>query len=123
MLRRQRTTAPRYRAGFSFLELQVSFVIFGIALAGLFPLVVMQSRHLEKVEARLKPRTPYYLIPSTDEWARKLGAAARVMTQDPGPPPPPPVLTIDNGEAGYSETGTDWQTDTPTNAFQGSIRW
>src|SRR5438876_6947711 len=88
------------RAGFSFLELQVAFVIFGIALAGLYPLVVMQSRHLKALDARFSPQTPYYLIPSTDEWARKLGAAASVKTQDPGPPPPPPVLMVDNGDAG-----------------------
>ena len=47
------------RAGSSFLELQVTFVIFGIALSGLCPLVVMLSRHLKQIEGRLQPQTPY----------------------------------------------------------------
>jgi hypothetical protein len=92
----------RRRAGFSLLEVQVAFVVLGIALAGIGPLVVMQLRLTKKIEARLDPKAVHYLIPpggdfrldttSTppqvvgfasssgreEAWARKLGAAASV---------------------------------------------
>src|SRR5437588_12563920 len=85
------------RPGFSFLELQVAFVLFAIALAGVCPLVVVQSRQLTKIEGRLGHQAPYYVVPSSDAWARKLGAAASVTATDPGPPTPTPVLTLHNG--------------------------
>jgi len=112
----------RKRAGFSFLELQVAFVLFAIALAGVCPVVVMQSRQLSQIEARLNAQTTYYLIPSSAAWARKLGAAASVTTIDPGPPAASPVLTIDNGQSGYKETGTGWSTQTNPGAFGGTYR-
>ncbi|HEV3258177.1 MAG TPA: hypothetical protein VG013_14925 [Gemmataceae bacterium] len=111
------------RPGFSFLELQVAFVLFAIALAGVCPLVVVQSRQLSKIEDRLSYQTTYYVVPSSDPWTRKLGAAAAVMTVDPGPPPAPPVMTIDNGDPGYSESGTGWRGQAQKKAFQGSLRW
>lgn len=113
------------RIGFSLLELQVAFVVFGIALAGLGPLVVMQSRQVRELESRFDDQTTYYLVPSTDAWARKLGAAASIETEDPGAAAPP-VTLIDNGDPGYSETdvGTiDWQTGFGASAFGGSFRW
>lgn len=113
------------RSGFSLLELQVAFVVFGIALAGLGPLVVMQSRQLQKLESRLNHQTTYYLLPSTDAWVRRLGAPASIGTVDPGAVVPP-VTLIDNGDPGYSETdiGTvDWQSASRENAFGNSLRW
>jgi type II secretory pathway pseudopilin PulG len=108
------------RTGFSLLELQVAFIIFGLALAGLFPLVIMQSKQLSKVESRFNSATTYYLVPSSDPWVRKLGASATIQTQDPGPKPP--VLLIDNADAGYSETGTNWTTETRASAYNGTSR-
>lgn len=114
------------RTGFSLLELQVAFVLFGIALAGLGPLVVMQSRQLQQLESRLDDQTTYYLVPSTDAWASKLGVPALLETAEPGAPSPAPVTLIDNGDSGYSETdlgAMDWQTESRSNAFQGDLRW
>jgi prepilin-type N-terminal cleavage/methylation domain-containing protein len=86
------------RNGFSFLELQVALVLFGIALTGLGPLLVMQLKQLEKIEGRFSDRTTYYLVPTSDEWARKLGAAASIKKIYPGTPPPsnqtPPVNDV-----------------------------
>ena len=88
------------RSGFSFLELQVALALFGIALAGLGPLMHMQLKQLEKLEGRFSDRTTYYLVPTTDPWARKLGAAASISIKkvDPGTPPPlnqtPPVNAV-----------------------------
>ena len=110
------------RHGFSLVELQVAFVVFAIAVAGLGPLVVMQSKHLKKIEDRFNPKTTYYLVPSSDEWARKLGAGASVKTQDPGPAPAPPVVTIDDGDPGFSTVGSDWATKTSASSFQGDYR-
>jgi hypothetical protein len=84
---------PRHRLcrlGYSLLELQVAFVVLAIALAGLYPLVVIHLKQQRTLEQRLDPQTTYYLVPSTDAWARKLGCAALFRTQDPGPPPPRP---------------------------------
>jgi type II secretory pathway pseudopilin PulG len=110
------------RSGFTFLELQVAFVVFGIALAGLGPLVVMQLRQCERLEDRFNTTTTYYLDPSLDEWARKLGAAALVRTQDPAPrpppAPPPAVKIVDDGDADYSEVGSDWTHDNDAPSFQ-----
>jgi hypothetical protein len=64
-------------------------VLFGVALTGICPLMVMYSKQLKNLQGRFNPQTAYYLVPSTDPWTRKLGAAASVVTQDPGPPPPP----------------------------------
>jgi prepilin-type N-terminal cleavage/methylation domain-containing protein len=94
-------------AGFSLLELQVSLVVFGIALAGLGPLVIMHLRKVEKIEQRCSDQTTYYLVPATDAWARKLGAPAAIQTTDPGPPPPPPAMMVDDADAGYGESGPD----------------
>ncbi len=112
------------RLGFSLLELQVAFVIFGVALAGLGPLVVMQSRQLRELECRFDNQTTYYLVPSTDAWARKLGAPASICTQDPGTLEPP-VTLIDNGDPGYSETDVDtidWETGSLADAHQQDFR-
>ena len=69
------------RPGFSLLELEVAFVVLGVALSGLCPLVVMQTRHVKDLEARLSPQTVYYLVPSSNSWAQKIGAAAMVTAQ------------------------------------------
>jgi hypothetical protein len=89
------------------LELQVSLILLGIALAGLVPLVVIQSKQLKALEHRWNPdwtaseaeadfwidpyrATPdgpvYDLVPAdvqdcaeANPWARKLGASARLV--------------------------------------------
>ncbi len=88
------------RRGFSLLELQVAFIVFGIALTGLFPLVATYSKGIQSLERRVIPRSPCYLVPSTSPWARKLGASACLTTQAPGPRTSPPTLPVDDGDAG-----------------------
>lgn len=107
------------RNGFTLVELQVAFVVFAIAMAGLCPLVVMQSKHLRNIEARFSDDTTYYLIPSTDEWARKLGAAASIETTDPGAPAADPILVVDDGDSAFSTVGTGWSSNSGTGLFQG----
>ena len=113
------------RIGYSLLELQVAFVVFGIALAGMGPLVIMQSRQLQTLEGRFDDQTSYYLVPSTDAWTRRLGAPASIGTVDPGATVPP-VTLIDDGDPGYSETDVnmvDWQSAPREDAFGNSLRW
>ena len=108
------------RNGFSLVELQVALVVLAIAVAGICPLVVMQSKHLKKIEDRFNDKTTYYLVPSTDEWARKLGAAASIKTEDPGPPPTPPVVTIDDEDPGFSRTMcSGWTYLSSVSSYQG----
>lgn len=110
------------RGGFSLLEFEVALTLLGIALVGLFPLVVMHSRSVRTIERRLPSNANCYLVPSSSDWARKLGAAARITTTPPAARAPPPVLLVDNGEDGYSESGGGWTTVTDAGAFQGQYR-
>ena len=94
------------------MELEVAFVVFGIALSGLAPLVVMHLRQVEKLEKRLNDATTYYLTPSSDPWARKLGAAATMSSTAPtvtevGPTIPVnavQILSLDKSFAGEEVT-------------------
>lgn len=113
---------PR-RPGFTFLELQVALVVFAVALSGLYPLVVMQSKHAKKIDGWLSSKSTYFLVPSSDEWARKLGAVASMQTQDPGVKPSAPVMLIDNGETGYVESGAGWGAETQKKAYKETLRW
>lgn len=77
----------RRRAGYTILEVQVAFVLLGIGLAGICPLVVMQVRMSSKVQKGFNPQTAYfragttcYVVPASDPWERKLGVAASLRT-------------------------------------------
>lgn len=102
------------RRAFSFVELQVALILLGIALIGLVPLVVIQSRQLKAIEDRwdadwtdeaehdywidpyrLSDGGPVYDLvpaelpgcPSANRWVRKLGAPARVRPRETSQPP------------------------------------
>ena len=77
------------RRAATLLELQVALVVFGIALMGLCPLVIMQSKQLRKMQTWMQPQTTYYLVPSNNIWARKLGAVATMQTTLPTGQSPP----------------------------------
>ncbi len=87
--------APRRRrAGFTLLETQVAFVLLGIALAGVCPLVVVQSKLSRKIAGGFDPQTSYFgasktytLVPASDPWARKLGVAASIVQTAGGSQP------------------------------------
>src|SRR5262245_32439933 len=84
-----RTRRRRRRAGFSILEAQVAFIMLGIALAGVCPLIVMQVKLSKRVTAgfdqngQLRPGGRTFLVMQTDRWPRKLGAAAG-LSANPG---------------------------------------
>lgn len=107
------------RKGFSLVELQISFLVFAIGVAGLGPLVVMQSRHLTKIESRFNANNTYYLSPSYDDWARKLGAGATLTAFDPGPRPTPPILVMDDSDTSFVTVGEDWEPET-NDSYQGN---
>jgi prepilin-type N-terminal cleavage/methylation domain-containing protein len=162
------------RRGFTLLELTVALLLFGIAMSGLFPLVVMYSRVLKSLEQRPKPlsvdtdsyayrvanptewhqvpATPaapnsgewvrrWYLVPasdglapSSDAWARKLGADASVNLVTPANPtevslaePTTADVTAWDAEVGvhYSDSADPaWTDDDPaaTGAYRGNQR-
>jgi hypothetical protein len=93
--------AKHPRAGYSLLEVQVAFVVLGVALSGICPLIVMQLRMTKKIEAQFDANSIHHLVPSsgsyaydasgkvigfasggspTDRWARKLGATAALRS-------------------------------------------
>jgi prepilin-type N-terminal cleavage/methylation domain-containing protein len=127
------------RPGFTFLEFLVAMVVLGIALTGLFPLMVVCSRGVESLELRYSeqgnknnnwfspvyrtdttgviPRDDYgdwYAIPPDDPWARKLGAVTTFSRSQPTGTAPTTI--IDDSDSGYSTTGT-WTSQANTNAF------
>jgi hypothetical protein len=89
----------RRRGGFSILEAQVAFVLLGIGLAGVCPLIVMQVRLSTKVatgfdqNGQFHPGGRSFLVPQDGRWSRKLGAAARLNTANIATPPPPLART------------------------------
>jgi prepilin-type N-terminal cleavage/methylation domain-containing protein len=111
------------RPGFSLLELEVAMAVLGIALSGLYPLIVMQTRVVNAFDKRMASGTLHYLIPAGDAWSRKLGAAATIETTDPGAIAGSPTLTLDDEADGYYETGGGWNTETDARALNGEERW
>ncbi len=109
------------RKGFSLVELQISFLVFAIGVAGLGPLVVMQSRHLTKIESRFNANNTYYLSPSNDDWARKLGAGASITPFDPGPRATSPILVMDDSDTSFVTVGEDWNPET-NESYQGNCQ-
>jgi len=77
------------KRGFSLLELQIGFVVLGIGLVGLGPLVITQVKQLRSLDSQLSEKSTYYFVPATDPWVRKLGAAATTTSTAPGPAAPP----------------------------------
>lgn len=111
------------RGGFSYLELQVSMLLFAVTVAGVGPLIVLRSRHIRTMEDRFPPNNTRLLAPSTERWERKLGSSAEVVTVFP--PPVTEILLIDESHAGFTQVnvGThDWVYWTWTAAFQGNLR-
>lgn len=94
------------------LEVQVALVVFGIALTGLGPLVVMHSRQLRKLEARFSPGATYYAVPTTDLWARKLGAAASIATYDTSGSPAAPITGVNDVQIQSVEKSLESETVT-----------
>lgn len=114
----------RRRGGFSYLEVQVSLALFMIAISGLGPLAVIQSRQIKQIERRFAPGETHFLNPTNDRWLRKLGAVASVRSEPPSSPAPA-VTLIDNGDPQYYERVRDpnhWLTVNTSNAYGGSVR-
>ena len=63
-------------------EVQVALVIFGVALSGMAPYMVMYTKQLRALQERFDPNRVYYLVPSADLWSRKLGVSATVVDED-----------------------------------------
>lgn len=137
--------ANAVRRGFTLVEFVVAMVLFGIAMSGLFPLVVMHSRVLQSLERRdamerVGSDVPvvfkWYLVPFSDRdsqgadaWARKLGAGALVKYTAPSSqaiadPARGSTIELDaiDGAAYYSESTTDWSNEATSAAFGGSQR-
>ena len=119
------------------LEFVVALVIFGTVLLGLVPLVIEYSKAITSLEncnpetgrwllgaggavanyVEPDPRNQHpnvwYYVPSSDDWARKLGAHASISTTPPVAPPPfdPPNLIIDDvpvANGYYAEADGQW---------------
>jgi hypothetical protein len=130
-----RAEKRRIRRGFTLMEIQVSFALLGIGLAGLCPLVVMQLRQIRSLELRLQGQvieaspvsgqsitmlagTTYYLVPWQNPWTRKLAGSGQVVNStlnlcDPGslrvPSPAPqsyPLTIVELDAPPYSESVT-----------------
>ncbi len=134
------------RGGASLLEIQVAMVVFGVAVAGLCPLVVMQARLVRKIETqpvgpanpqvirgvRMLDGSPFsgqgfaaappttVLQPQPDGWVRRLGVVAGFAVDAPAQPftPLPVQTTLDDADPGFSSSG--WSTATDPSADNGN---
>jgi hypothetical protein len=114
------TQRRRTRRGYMLFEVQMAFLVLGIGLAGLCPLVVMQLRQVRQLEKRMhgdvtiagksqpmvfmkdtNPQivlpTPYYfIVPWQNPWAQKLAGSAQILASFPDVPGdiPPNVSAI-----------------------------
>ena len=83
------------RRGFSILEVQVAFILLGIGVAGVCPLVIIQVKLARRVAAGFEqngwlrpvdanePARRTYLVAPAERWSRKLGATAS-LSATPG---------------------------------------
>jgi type II secretory pathway pseudopilin PulG len=120
----------RVSRGYTLLEVQVSFALLGIGLAGLCPLVVMQLRQVRQLELRLEgqvvrtnpatgvsqtmlPGSTYYIVPWTNIWAQKLAGSGQILTSPTSPCDPGssaqgtyPLTIIELDAVPYSQSAT-----------------
>ena len=72
----------KLRKGFTYMEVQIALLLFGIAVSGLVPMSVMQTRQTSALKERFDDETTHYLEPQSNDWARRLGAPA-IVTETP----------------------------------------
>ncbi len=119
------------RRGQTLLEVQVSFVLLMIGMAGICRVVVMQLRQVRQLELRLEAQVvntrlgqtmlsgqPYYLVPWQNPWAQKLAGSGQILGWatnpcDPGTlpvpssaPPANPVTVVELDASPGSESLT-----------------
>jgi hypothetical protein len=107
----------RARRGYMLYEVQVGFVLLGIGLAGLCPLVVMQLRQVRQLELRMQgqvslrgvtmvmPTAPtYYIVPWQNQWAQKLAGSAQIVAATSIPCDPGPLQNPSNVNPSYTVT-------------------
>ena len=138
------------RGGASLLEIQIAMVVFGVAVSGLCPLVVMQAR---LVPGRSRPRrsrpsnpqvirgvrmldgSPFsgqgfaaappttVLQPQPDGWVRRLGVAASFAVTAPEQSfTPLPVQTALDDDAGSGFSASGWSSVNDASANNGNYR-
>jgi hypothetical protein len=131
--RRNRLVRPAAaRRAFTFTEFTVALVVFAVALTGLVPLVAIMSRDLQPLQGGAsspardwsnsdcpivaRRPTTWYLTPSDDLWACKLGASALLSGAAPSSSTPsiqsPVVFLDDDGTAGPSGTAASFTAGT-----------
>jgi hypothetical protein len=135
MYERIKIVNHRARRGYTLLEVQVSFALLGIGLAGLCPVVSMQLRQVRVLEKRLQGQVvetnpvsgnahtmltanTYYVVPWQNPWTQKLSGSGQILTStvslcDPGALPVPfpaplsyPVTVVELNAPPYSQTVT-----------------
>jgi prepilin-type N-terminal cleavage/methylation domain-containing protein len=140
-------------SGFTLLELCVALIVLGVALGGLFPLVIRYSKTVSALEGctpqtgrwhmvsggdwvyvepdptlDLNRKRPdrWYLVPSSDDWARKLGISARVYKDLPATTSSKQTnLALDDDLVHhdvYSEGDSAWISG-PSSGYNGGCRY
>lgn len=130
------------RRGVTLVEIQVAMVVLGIGLAGLCPLLVIQSRLLRKFESRpigadnpqvvrgqrvvdgtaVGEDAPIAVLqPQPDAWVRRLGVPATFATEAGAPTfaNVPSEVTLDDGAA---TTSGAWTVTDSASAYSASLR-
>jgi hypothetical protein len=74
------------RRGYTFLEVQVAFIVLGVALAGLCPLSVVQLKLMARLEARIPAHSTSHLDTAGD-WVQDPTSPAAIYYVVPFPEP------------------------------------
>jgi hypothetical protein len=98
---RSRRAVNGAHGGFSLVETMVGLTLLAFGLSGLITMIVVSSRQLEVVEERTPENRVLHLVPDGSDWAVRLGAAARIVSESPTTRPrarrgcaPPPLAVI-----------------------------
>ena len=70
----------RHRRGFSLLEIQASFVVLGLSVAGLVPFAIAQLKLVATLERRLPPNATFALISNNHQMVTLLAAGSGTTT-------------------------------------------
>lgn len=118
-----RRTRPR--RGVTLLEVQVALIVLGITLAGICPILIVQSKLLRKFESRAADAKNFQVIlgqrmpdgatvpvtilqPQPDSWIRRLGISATFAEKaDPQTYSTPTDMTVRNLVTIQPARGTD----------------
>ncbi len=113
------------RVATSFLEVQISIVLLGIATASMAPVMVTQLRQSNRLQEQLPENIVHYVNTPTNPWTARLGGRASLTTTRSLEivglkAPVPPSEIVDDGDLRFYQSGI-WKRGYEAEAINGTI--